>query len=66
MYDPHTVLIYTRRLTVSRLDDGDYSGRKPWSVILNPLRYSITWGENRTWGINRHQHLFVRFFCTPR
>lgn len=59
MYDPHTILIYTRRLTVSRLDDGDYSGPKPWRVALNPTRYAITWGEHRQWGINRKRGAFM-------
>lgn len=59
MYDPRSILIYTRRLTVSRLDDGDYSGPKPWSVVLNPLRYAISFGLHRRWSINRRQRAYI-------
>jgi hypothetical protein len=58
MHDPHSILLYTRRLTISRLDNGDYSGPKPWRVVLNPLRYSIHFGERRQWHINRRHRAF--------
>lgn len=55
MHDPNTILLYTNRITISRLDDGDYSGPKPWWIVLNPFRYSITFRLRRRLGINRRQ-----------
>ena len=44
MYQPHSIVLNTRMLLVMRYDGRDYESSRdvPWSIALNPLRYSFT------------------------
>ena len=60
MYDPSTVLIYKPPLVITRFDSADYHGPVPWSIRLNPLRYSITlFPGPRRWTINRDGRWYI-------
>ena len=62
MYDPNSVIVYRPPLVISRFDSADYHGPIPWSIRLNPLRYSVTLfpgGPNRL-TINRGGRWYIR------
>jgi len=63
MYDPSTVLIYKPPLVITRFESADYHGPVPWSVRLNPLRYSITFlrHDSRRFTINRDGRWYLMF-----
>lgn len=47
MHDPSTITFNSRWLLVSRYDGTDYHGPVPWRVLINPLRYSLTFRPGR-------------------
>lgn len=42
MFDPSTITFNSRLLLVARFDGAEYYGNVPWSIRINPLRYSLT------------------------